>query len=303
MGRLRTAVRTLADVDLPPEEPLTHLDDLVMHLPSDPRPEVRFESTGESGATCLYAVYDPVSRHCSLASAGHPLPLVISPDGTQAPVPALPGPPLGIGGLPFEATELELPEGSLLALYTDGLVENRERDIGQGTAELFRVLNEPAGSLEALCDAAMKAMLPEHRGDAAALLLARTHALSPDHVAVWDLEPDTAQVPHVRRFAVAQLLAWGLEEEAFVTELVVSELVTNAIKYGDPPIRLRLILDDSLICEVSDASDTTPHLRRARTFDEGGRGLMLVAELPQAWGTRHTTNGKTIWCAQALGSP
>ncbi|GAA1171586.1 hypothetical protein GCM10009664_43660 [Kitasatospora gansuensis] len=53
-----------------------------------------------------------------------------------------------------------------------------------------------------------------------------------------------------------------------------------------------------LICEVSDASDTTPHLRRARAFDEGGRGLMLVAQLTQDWGTRHTTSGKTIWCAQ-----
>nr|WP_235502694.1 MULTISPECIES: SpoIIE family protein phosphatase [unclassified Kitasatospora] len=303
MGRLRTAVRTLADVDLPPEELLTHLDDLVMHLPSGLQPEGRFESTSESGATCLYAVYDPVSRRCSLASAGHPFPLVVSPDGTLIPVPARPGPPLGIGGLPFEATEFELPAGSLLALYTDGLVESRERDVDQGAAELFRVLSEPAGSLEALCDAAMKAMLPDHRTDDAALLLARTHALSPDHVAVLDVEPDFTQVAHARQFAADRLGAWGLEEEAFVTELVVSELVTNAIKYGQPPIRLRLIRDTSLICEVSDASDTSPHLRRARIFDEGGRGLMLVAQLTQGWGTRHSTNGKTIWCAQTIGLP
>ncbi|WP_035839631.1 SpoIIE family protein phosphatase [Kitasatospora azatica] len=302
MGRLRTAVRTLADVDLPPEELLTHLDDLVMHLPDGLQPEGRFESTGESGATCLYAVYDPVSRRCTLASAGHPLPLVISPDGALTPVPGAPGPPLGIGGLPFEAIELELPAGSLLALYTDGLVESRERDVDQGTAELFRVLSEPADSLEALCDAAMKAMLPEHRTDDAALLLARTRALSPDHVAVLEVEPDFTQVAQARQFAADRLSAWGLEEEAFVTELVVSELVTNAIKYGQPPIRLRLIRGTSLICEVSDASDTSPHLRRARIFDEGGRGLMLVAQLTQGWGTRHSTNGKTIWCSQAIGS-
>ncbi|PYC88377.1 PAS sensor protein [Streptomyces tateyamensis] len=303
MGRLRTAVRTLADVDLPPEELLTHLDDLVMHLPSGLTPEGPYESTGEAGATCLYAVYDPVSRRCSLASAGHPLPLLIGPDGTAVPVPARPGPPLGIGGLPFEAAELELPEGSLLALYTDGLVENRERDVDQGTAELFQVLSRPADSLDALCDAAMQAMLPDHRSDDAALLLARPHALSPDHVAVWEVEPDTAQVPLARKFAVDRLTAWGLDEAAFVTELVVSELVTNAIKYGRPPIRLRLIRDTSLICEVSDASDTSPHLRRARIFDEGGRGLMLVAQLTQRWGTRHSAGGKTIWCAQALGGP
>ncbi|KMS70729.1 PAS/PAC sensor protein [Streptomyces viridochromogenes] len=300
MGRLRTAVRTLADVDLPPDELLTHLDDLVLHLAGDLQPAGDFQQTGESGATCLYTVYDPVSRRFTLASAGHPLPLIISPDGTRTPVPAHPGPPLGIGGLPFEATELELPEGSLLALYTDGLLESRERDVDEGIAELQRVLNHTAPSLEALCDTVIDAMLPDRRTDDAALLLARTHALDPHHVADWDVEPDHAQVPRARKFALDQVGAWGLEEASFVTELVVSELVTNAIRYGEPPIRLRLIRDTSLICEVSDASNTAPHLRRARAFDEGGRGLLLVAQLTQGWGTRHTTNGKTIWCAQTL---
>ncbi|MGW5927021.1 SpoIIE family protein phosphatase [Streptomyces anulatus] len=303
MGRLRTAVRTLADVDLPPDELLTHLDDLVIHLASDLQPASHFQPTGEFGATCLYTVYDPVSRRFTLASAGHPLPLIISPDGTRTPAPAQPGPPLGIGGLPFEATELELPEGSLLALYTDGLVASRERDVDQGIAELLQLLNHSATSLEGLCDTVMDAMRPERRTDDATLLLARTHALDPHHVADWDVVPDPAQVPHARKFALEQLKAWGLEEASFVTELVVSELVTNAIRYGEPPIRLRLIRDASLICEVSDASNTAPHLRRARAFDEGGRGLLLVAQLTQGWGTRHTTDGKTIWCAQDLAEP
>ena len=303
MGRLRTAVRTLADVDLPPDELLTHLDDLVIHLASDLQPAGRFQPTGEFGATCLYTVYDPVSRCFTLASAGHPLPLIISPDGSRAPVPAQPGPPLGIGGLPFEAVELELPEGSLLALYTDGLVGSRERDADQGVAALLRVLNRSATSLDGLCDTVMDAMLVEGRTDDAALLLARTRVLDPRHVADWDVPPDPEQVPRARKFALDQLEAWGLEETSFVTELVVSELVTNAIRYGEPPIMLRLIRDTSLICEVSDASNTAPHLRRARAFDEGGRGLLLVAQLTQGWGTRHTTYGKTIWCAQTLAEP
>jgi serine phosphatase RsbU (regulator of sigma subunit) len=303
MGRLRTAVRTLADVDLPPDELLTHLDDLVIHLSSDLQPSSRFQPTGEFGATCLYTVYDPVSRRLSLASAGHPLPLIISPDGTRTPVSVQPGPPLGIGGLPFEATEFEVPEGSVLALYTDGLIGHRGRDIDQGIAELLRVLNHSATSLEALSDTVMDTVLPEHRTDDAALLLARTHALDRRHVTDWDVEPDPEQVPRIRKFAVDQVDAWGLEEASFVTELVVSELVTNAIRYGEPPIRLRLIRDTSLICEVSDASSTAPHLRRARAFDEGGRGLLLVAQLTQGWGTRHTTDGKTIWCAQTLTPP
>ncbi|MFJ5730573.1 SpoIIE family protein phosphatase [Streptomyces paradoxus] len=303
MGRLRTAVRTLADVDLPPDELLTHLDDLVLHLASDLQSAGHFQPTGESGATCLYTVYDPVSRHFTLASAGHPLPLIISPDGTRTPVPAHPGPPLGIGGLPFEATELELPEGSLLTLYTDGLLKGRERDVDEGITDLQGALSHSATPLEALCDTVMDTMLPQRRSDDAALLLARTHALDPHHVADWDVEPDTAQVPRARKLAVDQVDAWGLEEAAFVTELVVSELVTNAIRYGEPPMRLRLIRDNSLICEVSDASNTAPHLRRARVFDEGGRGLLLVAQLTQGWGTRHTTDGKTIWCAQNLHQP
>ncbi|MBT2471556.1 SpoIIE family protein phosphatase [Streptomyces sp. ISL-66] len=300
MGRLRTAVRTLADIDLPPDELLTHLDDLIIHLSSDLQPAGHFEPTGEFGATCLYAVYDPVSRRLTLASAGHPMPLIISPDSTRTSVRAQPGPPLGIGGLPFEATEVELPEGSLLALYTDGLVKSRERDVDQGIAELQRVLNHSVTSLEALCDTVMEAVLPERRTDDAALLLARTRALDPHHVADWDIEPDPSQVPRARKLAVDQVDAWGLEEASFVTELVVSELVTNAIRYGEPPIRLRLIRDTSLICEISDASNTAPHLRRARDFDEGGRGLLLVAQLTQGWGTRHTAGGKTIWCAQTL---
>ncbi|MFD8224311.1 SpoIIE family protein phosphatase [Streptomyces massasporeus] len=300
MGRLRTAVRTLADVDLPPDELLTHLDDLVLHLAGDLRPTGPFEPTGETGATCLYTVYDPVSRRFTLASAGHPLPLIIAPDGTRTPVTAQPGPPLGIGGLPFEATELELPEGSLLALYTDGLLDGRAHEADKGITELQRVLDQSATSLETLCDTVIDAVLPDRRTDDAALLLARTHALAPHHVADWDVEPDPAHVPRARKFAVDQVDAWGLEEAAFVTELVVSELVTNAIRYGEPPIKLRLIRDTSLICEVSDSSNTAPHLRRARAFDEGGRGLLLVAQLTQGWGTRHTTDGKTIWCAQTL---
>lgn len=86
----------------------------------------------------------------------------------------------------------------------------------------------------------------------------------------------------------------------YATELIVSELVTNAIRYGGSPITLRLIQDRTLICEVSDSSSTAPHLRRAPTFDEGGRGLMLVAQMAQRWGTRHIPTGKTIWAEQSL---
>ncbi|MEH0416385.1 ATP-binding SpoIIE family protein phosphatase [Streptomyces sp. B21-083] len=296
MGRLRTAVRTLADVDLPPDELLTHLDDLVTHLAD----EEDGADVAELGATCLYAVYDPVSRRLTLASAGHPPPAVVPPGGVAELIEVTAGPPLGVGGLPFEATELKLPEGSLLALYTDGLIEDRDRDIDHATAELCRALNLPGASLDAVCDAVLKAVLPEQPGDDVALLLARTHALGVGRVATWDVPPDPAHVAVARQAAMEQLAAWGLEEEAFVTELVVSELVTNAIRYGEPPIQLRLIRDRALIVEVSDGSSTSPHLRRAHAYDEGGRGLLLVAQLTQRWGSRQTGTGKTIWAEQPL---
>ncbi|WP_405776329.1 SpoIIE family protein phosphatase [Streptomyces sp. NBC_01538] len=296
MGRLRTAVRTLADVDLPPDELLTHLDDLVTHLAD----EEDGADVAELGATCLYAVYDPVSRLLTLASAGHPPPAVVPPGGVAELIEVSAGPPLGVGGLPFEATERKLPEGSLLALYTDGLIEDRDRDIDHATSELCRALNLPGASLDAVCDAVLKAVLPERPGDDVALLLARTHALGVGQVATWDVPPDPAHVAVTRQAATEQLAAWGLDEEAFVIELVVSELVTNAIRYGEPPIQLRLIRDRALIVEVSDGSSTSPHLRRAHAYDEGGRGLLLVAQLTQRWGSRQTGTGKTIWAEQPL---
>jgi serine phosphatase RsbU (regulator of sigma subunit)/anti-sigma regulatory factor (Ser/Thr protein kinase) len=303
MGRLRTAVRTLADVDLPPDELLTHLDDLVTHLSTDEEdlaPDEPYVVSGEIGATCLYAVYDPVSRVCTFASAGHVPPVVLLPDGTARVVELTPGPLLGVGGLPFECTELELPEGSLLAFCTDGLVEGRDRDVGLGLDRLCECLAGPVASLETTCDAILKALLPKSPSDDVALLLARTRALHADQVAAWSLPSDPSIVADARAQTTRQLTAWGLEEAAFVTELVVSELVTNAIRYGAVPIGLRLIRDRTLICEVSDASNTAPHLRRARTYDEGGRGLHMVAQLTQGWGTRQSPLGKTIWAEQSL---
>ncbi|MFE4533912.1 SpoIIE family protein phosphatase [Streptomyces scopuliridis] len=302
MGRLRTAVRTLADVDLPPDELLTHLDDLVNHLAAEAsggQPSGA-EAAGDVGATCLYAAYDPVSRRCSLARAGHPQPAMVTPDGTVAFLDLPAGPPLGLGNLPFESVEMELREGSVLALFTNGLVESRERGIDESFAALRTALAQPAAPLEDICDNVLKTLLPGRPADDVALLLARTRALDANQVATWELECDPAGVAQARRDAAEQLAAWGLEDAVFTTELVVSELVTNAIRYAQAPIQLRLIHDRSLICEVSDGSNTAPHLRRARVFDEGGRGLLLVAQLTQSWGTRQGTGGKTIWAEQAL---
>ncbi|MEU8438062.1 SpoIIE family protein phosphatase [Streptomyces sp. NPDC029216] len=302
MGRLRTAVRTLADVDLPPDELLTHLDDLIIHLSADEAdPDDREDSAGGIGTTCLYVVYDPVTRRCTVARAGHPPPAVVSPEGSVYLLDVPAGPPLGLGGLPFETVEVELPEGSLLALYTDGLLQAREHDLDEALDSLFVALTRPASTLDTVCDRVLAALLTHRPEDDVALLVARTRALHADKVVVWDLPSDPSVVADARRYTTDQLTAWELDEASFVAELVVSELVTNAIRYGEPPIQLRLIHENNtLICEVSDASSTAPHMRRARTFDEGGRGLLLVAQLAQRWGTRHAATGKTIWAEQSL---
>jgi serine phosphatase RsbU (regulator of sigma subunit)/anti-sigma regulatory factor (Ser/Thr protein kinase) len=303
MGRLRTAVRTLADVDLAPDELLTQLDDLVIRLDREEGPEARGragETSGEIGATCLYAVYDPASRRCTLARAGHPPPALVTTDGTVRFLDLPAGPPLGLGGLPYESTEVELAEGSLLALYTDGLVEAADRDIDVGLGLLRRALGSPADTLEETCDQVLNTVLTGRPADDTVLLLARTSALDSQQVRTWQLPRDPAAVAGARKVAGEQLATWGLEETAFATELIVSELVTNAIRYGDAPIQLRLIRDSTLICEVSDGSGTAPHMRRARVFDEGGRGLLLVAQVSERWGSRQTPTGKTIWAEQPL---
>ncbi|QKZ17606.1 SpoIIE family protein phosphatase [Streptomyces chartreusis] len=303
MGRLRTAVRTLADLDIPPDELLTHLDDPVVQGDRELAGEAGRQPSGgpevgEVGATCLYAVYDPISRTCAMARAGHIGPAVLRPDGALD-FPELPaGPPLGLGGLPFESTVLDLPEGSVLALYTKGLGQGV--DLDAGLVPLRRALADPAVPLEDICDSVLDASCAGPPADDIALLVARTRALDDSQVAAWDIDPDPVEVSRARKLATEQLDLWGFEETAFVTELLVSELVTNAIRYGRPPIRLRLIRDSGLVCEVSDASSTAPHMRRARTYDEGGRGLLLVAQLSERWGTRHAENGKTIWTEQRL---
>ncbi len=330
MGRLRTAVHNFSALDLPPDELLSHLDELVSHIDTDEARAASREAggrgegveetvrqgtgsdtdrarpdagrTGITGATCLYAIYEPVAGRVTLARAGHPGPAVVHPDGAVT-FPEVPvSPPLGLGGsVPVETAELTLPQGSRLVLYTNGLVEDRDRDIGTGLDQLRTVLATGADRTpEQTCAAVLDAMLSEHPSDDVALLVARTHLLGPSRVAEWEVSSDPAAVAPVRAACLRTLESWGLEALEFTTELILSELITNAIRYGAQPIRVRLLHDRALICEVSDGTSASPHLRRAATTDEGGRGLFLVAQFAQRWGTRYTPGGKVIWTEQSL---
>ncbi|MCD0483246.1 SpoIIE family protein phosphatase [Streptacidiphilus sp. ASG 303] len=301
MGRLRTAVHNFSALDLPPDELLTHLDDLVGRLDEEAGGgDGGGGGDGVIGATCLYAVYDPVARRCTLARAGHPLPALVAPDGTVD-FPELPaGPPLGLGGMPFETAELDLPEGSRLVLYTDGLLQGGAHDPVLGLERLRGALRHAGPTARQTRDAVLDALPATDPHDDVALLVARTRAFGPAQVAEWEVPAAPAAVSAMRATALRQLTAWGLDDLAFTTELVLSELVTNAIRHATGPIRLRLLRDRALVCEVADGSSTSPRLRRADSGDEGGRGLFLVARLTQRWGTRYTPRGKVIWTEQPL---
>ncbi|MFI1338577.1 SpoIIE family protein phosphatase [Streptomyces sp. NPDC020845] len=306
MGRLRTAVHTLADLEFPPAELLIRLNDLVSDLGDD------------FYATCLYAVYDPAAATCVFASAGHPPPAVVRPGHPVRFPGSAPDPPLGTARPPFGTTEVSVEEGSLLVLYTDGLVESATRDIDRGMRHLASALAgatrapgsgdaRPDGRsenawLERLCDDVLAELLPEKQltADDAALLIARTHALASDHIADWPLSEGPIAAGEARDHVRDQLTRWELAPLTPISELLVSELVANAVRHGRGPIGLRLLRGEVLICEVTDGSLTTPRIRHASETDEGGRGLQLVSSLSQRWGTRYTSTGKCIWTEQPL---
>jgi hypothetical protein len=248
MGRLRAAVQTLADLDLPPEEVLAHLDDLVDRAgyEDDTEAAPRADGVRAKGASCLYAVYDPVGGRCSMAAAGHGLPAIVAPDGTVDFPELPPGPALGVSGPPFESVELPLAEGSVLALCTDGLLAAEgpapQRDAAADRERLRRVLERPAPSLDDRCQAVVEALVPARPPDDVVLLMARARRLDAERTVSWELSRDPAAVADVRKRTSRQLCEWGLDELTFTTELVVSELVTNAIRHASGPIRLRLIM-------------------------------------------------------------
>ncbi|MFD8968903.1 SpoIIE family protein phosphatase [Streptomyces sp. NPDC059568] len=201
MGQFRTVVRTLAELDLPPHELLARLDRLVVRLTEQDSGQDSGQDSAEGdglglwsqtmGGTCVYAVYDPATRICTMARAGHPPPAVVHPDGGVT-FPDLPaGTPIGMGLTSYGSFSMELSEGSTIALYTDGLIESRDADLDEGLSRLGAALAHPEVPLEELCSEVIAAMtrtprresgvalpdsvMPQPSHDDIALLLARTH--------------------------------------------------------------------------------------------------------------------------------
>ncbi|MGA5701971.1 SpoIIE family protein phosphatase [Peterkaempfera bronchialis] len=283
MGQIRTVARTLATLDMPPEQVLTRLDETASAI-------------GEGQfATCVCAVYDPLDRLCTVASAGHLPPVVVGPDGNVKLIDIPPGVPLGVGGAVFESVDFTLPEHGVLALYTDGLVERRGEDIDQGIGLLCRTLGARRGTLEQTCDAVLAALVSSGTEDDIAMIVARAVPVPEDRIAVLPLHQDRTTPSDARRFTRQTLAAWDLTALSDYAQLLVSELVTNAVLHAGAPKQLRLIRDRMFTLEVADIGHQPPRLRRSSADDEGGRGMRLVNELAHRWGSRTTRVGKVVW--------
>jgi anti-sigma regulatory factor (Ser/Thr protein kinase) len=306
MGELRAASAALSGLDLLPDEILERLHDMASEPDRGPRSVLRAraaEADAEAGReTCLYVVYDPATRTCSAASAGHPPPVVAYPDGRVEELYVPRGPALGQGVGEYAASEHVLPEGAVLFLHNDVFPEaHPEQDAARGL--LARVSAASGASLKEMCDAIIDASTDPPAERDVIVLLARTRALHSSQTAAWTLTGTPETAGQARRLATTQLKEWGIESLTDSTELIVSELVTNALRHAAGPIGLRLICDRSLTCEVTDDSNTAPRLRRAHDDDEGGRGLFITEQLTQRWGARPNRHGKTIWAEQPLDRP
>ena len=288
MGRLRTAIHTLAMLELPPAETLQQLNELMQELGVR---EPHF-------ATCVYAIFDAVSGTCEVASAGHLPPLLVRPDGSNELLDVLPAPPLGVGTGLIQSRVLDIADGSLLVLYTDGLVEKRSRDIDEGLRRLRDIFGPGSAEqpLEDLCRATLAGVYADEHRDDIALLVARLRRIPSDHVVTWTLPSELTSASRARSLIRRPLRRWGLTDLVPTAELLVSELVTNAVRYAQGKIGLRLILEGGLVCEVLDDSAALPRLRHPDDSDERGRGLQVVSQLAQRWGARRAGAGKIVWC-------
>lgn len=286
MGQLRAAVRAFAAQDLPPGELLGYLDGVVRGLAHD------------TLVTCVYAVYDPIEETLTLANAGHLPPLLVTPDGAQRL--AEHGVVLGAGSATYDQVEVPFGGDTVLALYTDGLVERRTADIDARIDALAALLIGREESLDQMCAGAAAMSRDAPDVDDVAVMLVRPNVAERPLVARLDVVPHAARVRDVRRFASETLSQWG--EPAHMTEpvqLIVSELVTNVIRHasGDAAgVRLERHTD-RLVIAVVDRDAAPPRRTRASLDDEGGRGLHLVDAVADRWGARPLRGGgKVVWC-------
>ena len=293
MGQLRATVRACALAEDSPAAVLGLVDAAMSSL----------EQT--SLTTCLYAVFDPATRRLRLASSGHLPPLLVHADGGGEYVELDPGPPLGVGSARPSEVEVDVAEGAVLLLFTDGLVEGRNQPVEDGMHVLRGAVSDGRGTdasnVEALCDELLRAMGRDGRPDDDSALLAvwtgcTSAAAGGDADVHLHLAGHLSEVARARRLTVqvAGSLGVDLDDAA----LLVTEVATNALQHGGPGVDLwlRAVQGGGLRVEIVDGrAESLPRMRTPDSDDEGGRGLLLVSALARAWGSERLSAGKCVW--------
>ncbi|MFF8934443.1 SpoIIE family protein phosphatase [Streptomyces paradoxus] len=304
MGQLSMEARALLSAGLAPDQVLEHLDETVTVL--DDAESGLAAGYSALGSTCCIALYDPVGHHMTLSSAGHLPPILVSPDGRAGPLAIRPHPGLGAEFAlrePFDVYTLGVPPGSVLALYTDGLVEDPALSIDEGMGRLADAVAtvHPWDTLQRAARHVVSALAPAPQRDDVTLLLARMIGYRKEDTATWRLAARYDAPARAREHVSALLRQWRTRDDTrHNATLLVSELVTNAVRYATGPVTVRLIRSgDRLLCEVGDTGNGRPRLRRADLLDDGGRGLSVVHRLTTRWGVRWTDPGKVVWAEVA----
>ncbi|WP_329139236.1 SpoIIE family protein phosphatase [Streptomyces sp. NBC_01476] len=304
MGQLSMEARAHLSAGLPPDEVLARLDETVTLL--DDSETGLAAGYSALNSTCCIVCYDPVENRCTMSSAGHLPPVLVHPGGRVEIITPRAHPGLGtafVSDEPFETTEFGAEPGSLVALYTDGLVESTSASIEEGIGTLSRALARirPGDDLKEAVSRTVGALDPHRHGlrDDVTLMIARMVGRPRGDVATVSLPVgDPRIVPRARSLAAVRLRRWGLHERTYDATLVVGELVTNALRHGAGEITLRLIRTGSrsVVCEVSDPGNGRPWQHRADPLDEHGRGLLVVHAVADRWGVRwNDDGGKTVW--------
>jgi PAS domain S-box-containing protein len=326
MGQMRAALRSYAVEGLDAPELLAHLAAFAQVL------------EGDHLVTCLVGIHDAASGTVTFASAGHPPPLRLSADGDVGYVDVAPGLPLGVPsalergtdeGPAYPETSVNLPPGSTLLLFTDGLVEDRDVPVASGMKRLADAFaGRPPATAEEACSEALRTMGRDasHDDDTAVLALRATsladgngpglglpREADPLEVSRVELQANPHAPAAARRAVTARLTQAGLADLVDTATLLVSEIVTNALRHGGGPEEVIVEIDPaSVSIGVRDSSPQPPQEDSAHGpgavrvvgggLAENGRGLLLVDMLADSWGWRPELAGKLVWFRLELGS-
>ncbi|MFF7951743.1 SpoIIE family protein phosphatase [Streptomyces griseorubiginosus] len=290
MGQVSTAIRAYSAEGHPPDVVFSRANRLLASMKTD------------LFATCCYVSVDIEEGNAWFVRAGHVPPLLRQPGGSVEVVDVEGGPPLGVLEVAdFPLTMVEIAPGAVIALVTDGLVESANLDLDAGLRRLCDVLAlADTSDVGGVADELIKGA---DRQDDITLLLFRYDGLKTQPVrASWTLWRLPESVMHARRFITRTLRSWGVSEETDTVQLIVSELVTNAVIHTQGDVRLDLMLaGDRLRVAVTDTLPRTPVKPTIVDWEStGGRGIMLVEAMSTAWGSLPVGVGKQVWSEIAL---